>query len=308
MKLFHKKNELSRHRRATGDLDRSGSNLAYYSRRSDEELNTGRKIQRKVQQQAESVKRKSWLQRLGLIIVMIAVVVILIHALSLSSNDQVRLASTDNSGLFIRNQAAYQASAYKLLANSVWNHNKLTVDTGQVSQALIKEYPELINVSIAIPLLAHDPIVYVQVAQPAVVIIDSHGSYVLDTNGRVLVGKNTITAFSALGLPRIIDQSGLALRPNHQALPSNDVSFIQTAVAQLAARNFKVSSMTLPATASELDVQVAGQPYVIKFNLANDDPRQQVGTYLATQASLQSQNITPAHYIDVRIDGRAYYQ
>jgi hypothetical protein len=66
--------------------------------------------------------------------------------------------------------------------------------------------------------------------------------------------------------------------------------------------------MTLPPAASELDVQIVDQPYFIKFNLENDDPRQQVGTYIATQAYLTSQHITPAHYIDVRVDGRAYYE
>jgi hypothetical protein len=66
--------------------------------------------------------------------------------------------------------------------------------------------------------------------------------------------------------------------------------------------------MTLPPATSELDVRVAGQPYFIKFNLQSGDARQQAGTFLATQSHLQSQNIVPSTYIDVRVDGRSYYK
>jgi hypothetical protein len=69
-----------------------------------------------------------------------------------------------------------------------------------------------------------------------------------------------------------------------------------------------VGSMILPAGTSELDVHLAGQPYFVKFNLNNNDPRQQAGTFLAAIANLQKNHITPAQYIDVRVDGRAYYQ
>ena len=65
--------------------------------------------------------------------------------------------------------------------------------------------------------------------------------------------------------------------------------------------------MTLPPAASELDVKIAGKPYFVKFNLQADDARRQAGTFLATQAQLQRKGITPAQYIDVRVEGRAYY-
>jgi hypothetical protein len=91
-------------------------------------------------------------------------------------------------------------------------------------------------------------------------------------------------------------------------LPANSVTFVQTLVAQLSSKHYTIASMTLPPAASELDVKLVGQAYSIKFNFENNDPRQQVGTFLATIAQLQKQNITPSQYVDVRVDGRAYYQ
>jgi hypothetical protein len=64
----------------------------------------------------------------------------------------------------------------------------------------------------------------------------------------------------------------------------------------------------LPPAASELDVQLNGRPYFVKFNLQSNNPRGEAGTFLATIAQLSRQNIVPGHYVDVRVDGRAYYQ
>ena len=66
--------------------------------------------------------------------------------------------------------------------------------------------------------------------------------------------------------------------------------------------------MVLPVGTSELDVKLTNQPYTVKFNLESGTARQQAGTFLATQAKLQSQNVTPGQYVDVRVGGRAYYK
>jgi hypothetical protein len=308
MNLLRKRTPTTRQRRILEPTERAASSVTYYSRRSDEELNTGRKLQRKVKERIIDARRIFWLQRAGLVIALVAVIVVAVNVLSLSSNDKIMLESSDTSGLFLHNQASYQTAAHKILAASVWDHNKVTIDTSQLARDLTSEFPELTNVSVALPMFAHQPVVYIQIAQPALILNDSHGSYVLDINGRVLTNNTSAASFASLDLPAVTDRSGLTLRRNIQALPSGNVVFIQTVVAQLAARGFKVASMSLPQSTSELDAQVASQPYIIKFNLESGDARQQVGTYLATQASLQRQNITPAHYIDVRVDGRAYYQ
>ncbi len=308
MRLIRKKEESSRHRRQSFiGGDRPKSSLTYYSRRSDEDLNIGRKLQRKVQERASRSKRVIRIHRSLLLFAGIVVVILMIDFLRLSTDAIVMPESTDLSGIFDSSTSSYQQSAQKLLSESIWNHNKLTVDTNRVEQQLMAEYPEMTNVSIALPILGHQPVVYIQIAQPTLILNDSRGSYVLDNLGKVLTSNPSATTFSALHLPTVTDQSGLVLTRNIQALPSDDITFIQTIIAQLSARGFSVATMSLPAATSELDVQLKSESYYIKFNLESDDARQQVGTFLATQAYLQTQNITPTKYIDVRLDGRAYY-
>jgi hypothetical protein len=307
MKFHKKKEETSRHRRFQDGLDRPKSNLSYYSRRSDEGLNVGRKLQRKVQERDNQSKQTIRLQRIGFLLGGIIVIVLLINFMRLSSDVLVMPESTDLSGLFSNNQSEYQQSAQTLFTKSIWNHNKLTIDTNKIEQQLMTEYPEMTDVSVALPILGHQPIVYIQIAQPTLILNDNRGSYVLDSSGKVLTSNSQASSFSSLKLPSVTDQSGLVLSRNVQALPSGDINFIQTLIVQLSAKNLSIASMSLPAAASELDVQIKSESYFIKFNLESGDARQQVGTFLATQSYLQSQNITPTKYIDVRLDGRAYY-
>lgn len=310
MRLGRDKSDNSRLRQRHSSPDESIQKTSYRARRSDEELNVGRRADRKSFMPPVLHSGRFWLQRFGLIVLLVAVVASVFNILNLSPEAQIVPVTSNDSTALVFNKPAYQAAADHLLAGSIWDHNKVTVDTGKLTRQLLAQFPELASVSVTIPLLTHHPIVYIEPAQAALIIqSSSYGSFVLNAGGRALVAATQnplVTGQPAL--PVITDQSGLKLALGHQVLSANTVSFAQTVAAQLAAKKYTITSMTLPPAASELDVAVAGQAYIIKFNLENNDPLQQVGTFLATLAELKSQGITPAHYIDVRVDGRAYYQ
>lgn len=282
------------------------ANFSYYASRSEEDVNTGRQIEREPK---PVVKRRqaTWRRRgarLGLAIVVLAV---LVKVLSLSSQATV-MPLAGGSSLLLHTPAEYQAAADQLLSSSIWNHNKITVDTAGFSRQLTTEFPELSSVSLTLPLLSNRPTVYLQTVQPALILATDNGSFVITTAGEAVLASSRLAPAAAAKLPLVTDQSGLEVSLNHQALTVSDVGFIQTVVAQLNAKAVTVATMTLPASTNELDVHLSGAPYFVKFNLQNNDARQQVGTFLATRAYLQKQNVTPSQYIDVRLDGRAYYK
>ncbi|HTB48589.1 MAG TPA: hypothetical protein VK712_00740 [Verrucomicrobiae bacterium] len=297
-----------RRQRQPGAGSQNQSAFSYRAQRSEQELNTGRQISREQVKKASVSFARFWLERVGLAILLVAVVASVVNVLSLSTDAKLVPLTTGSSSSFLHSQSNYQAAASKLLAGSIWNRNKVTVDTGQISRQLRSQFPELSSVSITLPLLAHRPLIYIQATQPALVLTTTDGSFVLDTTGKALLTTTNLSAAGQSSLPIVTDASGLHVTLDHQILTPDNVSFIQTVVAQLATKHITISAMTLPAAASELDVHLVGQPYFVKFNLQSDDARQQVGTFLATQAQLQSQHVTPAQYIDVRVDGRAYYQ
>ncbi len=282
--------------------------FAYRARRSDVDLNLGRQAQREALKAAPGKLRRFMLQRFGLVVLLLVVLICVVNALSLSTNPRVLpLTSGTDIGL-LHQTAIYQQAASQLLGSSVWNRNKLTVNISQINRAMLDRFPELSHVSVTLPLLSQRPIVYVQTARPALILVTRDGSFVISDSGKALLSTSSLAPDTDLRVPLITDQSGLTVSLNHQALSSDDMRFVQTLIGQLSARHFSVSSMLLPNATSELDVRLAGQPYAVKFNLQSGEARQQVGTFLATQAKLQSQNIIPAQYIDVRVEGRAYYQ
>lgn len=252
-----------------------------------------------------------WRRRLGFLIGSIIILVCVVNILMLSTSPRLEVIDTGNTGnYFTRSQATYQQAASRVLASSLWNRNKITVNTASVASQLMRQFPELSSASVTLPLIGHRPIVYVQISQPAFIFNASNGSYVLDASGKALaLSANVATA--KLHLPEVTDQTGLRARLGSGVLTSADTTFIRTVLAELAARQVAVGAVDLPAgAADELDIHLSNQNYYVKFNMhaGSGDAREQAGAFLATQARLKSENITPSRYIDVRVDGRAYYQ
>lgn len=310
MRLRRKPPQLSnsRRQRPDSDLPRSPSKFAYRASRSDGELNIGRNTAGETIKSTHATLRRFLLQRFGLLVLLVALVISAVNILSLSTEVRVMPLVSGTSASFLHDKSQYQAAASQLVASSIWNHNKLTIDTAHINQQLLSQFPELSSASITLPLLSKRPIVYLQVTEPILILATRDGSFVLDGKGKALLLTGNLSSSVRLSLPVVTDQSGLRVRLNHQALTTDDVSFIQTVSSQLAAKQQTIVSMVLPTASSELDVRVSAQPYAIKFNLQSANAREQVGTFLATQAKLKSQNITPSQYIDVRVNGRAYYK
>lgn len=279
----------------------------YRSKRADVELNVGRSVAREQTNKSKS----GWafvLQRIGLLVLLIAILASAVNSLSLSTNPKVLPLDGDKAGAFLHDTVVYENYATHLLSDSVWNRNKITVNTADVSRKLVEKYPELASASVTVPLLAHRPIIYIQPAKPTIIMLAKNGSFVVANTGKALLGADNSSALDKYSLPKLNDSTGLKLAVGKQALTTADVNFIQTVITELGSKGFKVASMNLPVAANELDVQLVGQPYLVKFNLASSTARQQAGTFLSMIGYLQKQNVTPGKYVDVRVNGRAYYQ
>jgi len=281
---------------------------AYYARRSAEPANLGRQVFREALN-ARTAKRAAHYsaQRFGLLLVILAVAVALISIMNLSTDPKV-IPADDRSGAFLHPVSLYEQAAQKLFQNSIWNQNKLTVDTANISAQLRHEFPELSLVTITLPLVGHRPIIYIAQAEPALLLQTNDGrAYIVDNTGRLIGTANTNAAVS-LHLLNVRDTSNTSTSLGQLAVASDTVQFIQAVQYQIAQKGLGVSTYVLPAGTSELDMYLDGQHYFVKFNLADDSALQQVGTFLAVKHNLEEQGITPASYIDVRVAGRAYYK
>ncbi len=202
---------------------------------------------------------------------------------------------------YMRSSDVYAAAAQKVLSNSPTNHTKLTINLSGTANSLEHEFPELQAVSVGVPLISSRPIVYVQVADPSLILETTHGNYALNKSGVVLAKLRSIPD----GVPLVVDQSGVQPQPGKQFLPSSTVSFVQTVTYQLTAAHLTISTFTLPTDSPyELDVRLSPQPYYVRFNLQASSLTQS-GAAIATVQQVGGAATT---YMDVRVPGRVYYK
>lgn len=249
-------------------------------------------------------------KRVAAVAAVVLVVALVLNSIFLTRNPTIVVHSqADGSQLLLRSQDVYQEAARAVLAGSLANTNKITIDTGKVAAELQKQFPELGYVSVVLPVFGRQPVVRVQTVQPALVLASSRtgGVFLVDDSGRAVMEAAAVAASVKQKLPVVQDQSGLALSVGDSALPRGNVSFITEVVGQLSAKGLKVVSMVLPASSSELDVRIEGAPYTVKFNLRGD-ARVGVGAFLAVKQHLEREGKTPGSYIDVRVDNKAYYR
>jgi hypothetical protein len=283
----------------------SQSVFSYRAARQVREGNPERQLESLQQRQHQG---QTTVRRRTRTAVFLAVLVVLFLYVSwLNSSPRVIVLGSAIDKSLLQNTTTYQQAAAKLLGASVANHNKLTIDADGVARKLEQAYPELASVSVQSSLFGHQPQISIEPTAPTLELTTTSGStFVLAASGKALALANTVTQLSTLHLPVINDQSGLPVHLGSAALPSTDVTFIQTLLLQLQAQHLTTTSLTLPQGTSELDVRISGKPYFIKFNLENS-VNQQVGTFLAVNKYLTVHTITPSQYIDVRVAGRAYY-
>lgn len=282
--------------------------FSYHANRNDQEYATGRQ-----QPRDQDIRRRErivryWRQRLGMFIAGVALIACVLYTLHLSGEPKIVSLVPKSTGYFLQSSDVYQKAAAEEFSASFFNNNKVTVNTVAVEQNLQQRFPELSEISVTIPLMSHRPIVYIAPTTPSLILAGTSGSFILDNNGKALISTAHVADVERLHLPTVTDQSGLHVKSNDIALAGTEVNFIQTVVAELKAKDITIESLTLPTAAYELQVKPAGGGYFVKFNMHEPTARQQAGTFLAVRARLATQNITPSSYIDVRLDGRAYYK
>jgi hypothetical protein len=251
----------------------------------------------------------SWLKRAPVLALAIVAIALVINGLLVSNNPEViTLADKQQQKVFLRSTDTYQQAARQILSSSIFNSNKLTIDTTGIADELSKRFPELEHVSVTLPVAGHQPAIYIQPALPALLVKTADNSvYILDASGRALINAAQTSKVERLGLPVVEDQTGLPVTLGKVVLPSDEVTFIREVVGQLEAKGVSITGVILPKGSSEVDIRIEGVPYIVKFNL-HGDARVEAGAYLAVKKHLEREKKTPGSYIDVRVDNRAYYR
>lgn len=298
-------------RSVTGNVGQNRT-FSYYAARSQSEITLGRET---VQDKPPIRRLPTRFQRLrkhsGWLLGLLVLSAVVVYELQLSTTPKVVSLVASSEAPFLQDSSIYQQAAQQLFAESAANRNKLTVDASTIAHRLRQRFPELQEVSISLPVIGDRPTVFVRPAAPAMVLAARNGTYIVDENGRALAEVKAGTNLQRLNIPSVTDQSGLAVKLGDQVLPRNATAFIGLVAEQLKTQKVNVQSMTLPAAAGELDVYMVNRPYFVKFNIeegTEDSALMQAGTLLAVLKKLDREGKAPSQYVDVRLEGRAYYK
>lgn len=252
---------------------------------------------------------KARLRHVPTLIAGLLIVASILWAMSLSTEPLVSVVNEQNTAraAFLRPAEDYQAVAQKLMQQSVLTRNKLVLDTGEIERRLQEQFSEITSVAVVLPIISRTPVVYIQVAEPVLLLENGGQKFIIDEKGRALINAAVAGDVGALKLLPVKDSAQLAIQPGSQVLTGHDVRFMQEVRDQLASKGLKVTHVDLPAQASALNVFIEGKPYYIKFTTTSD-ARQAAGTYLALNQYLEGKKVTPKEYVDVRVNERAYYK
>lgn len=197
----------------------------------------------------------------------------------------------------------YTEGVQKILGNAVWNRNKLTVNTHTTEAEILRTFPELDAVNVALPVVGRRPTVTAHVRMPSIILSTLTNAFILDASGKIVADARQLVSSQRDKLQVIEDKSGLVLRPGNQALTAQTVAFILNVQVQLMDKKLAIAQMTLPIVPNEVDVRIKDQAYYIKTD-STGDARIQVGAYLAAKES----GIEPSEYMDVRVEEKVFYK
>ena len=243
--------------------------------------------------------------------VSLVLIVSFLYLFWLDITPRVRITNHDNeaANILLKDTQDYEQEARKLFARSVLSRTKLTINTKTLEQDLLSKFPELESATITLPLTAQRPVVTVQPKVPNLIAASNGQQYVIDKDGVAMSRLSDVKSEvqpQLKSLPRVLDQSLLEYNVGAQVVTSDTVQFIQQMSYQYNEARIEIDRIELPQDKpNEIRITAKGDTYYVKYIL--DLPaNEQFGVYRAVVEATTSDQIK--NYIDVRVDGRAFYK
>ncbi len=304
MKLFKKQNKA---RNPVYSPTAKTSKYAYRNKRMESVNQTGRKTNKDRELNNSRLKiAPENLKNIPALIVLLVILCSVLYFSTLSSNVKVEVLNT-NKNVFLRDQTSYQQLANEFIKQSIFNRSKITFDSKGLSEKLKTDFPEIASVDVVLPLVSRQTVIKLQMSKPSFVLESNNEHFLISNNGVALIKLQDTKDITDLGLVTVKDQSTLNIELGKSAVPKDQVQFISTVLEQLEKQNFKVESLIIPTNLYDLNIKLEGLNYFLKFNIL-EDPKQQVGSFIALKQHLDQQGQAPNEYIDLRLGERVFYK
>ncbi len=248
-------------------------------------------------QPTRGVRRRVWRPRLGLLprrlLLLAAAVIVVIFIL--------RQAFAITSVKVISNLRSPEITQEVHASLGSWQQsNLLTMDAGTLESALQRLDPMIKSISVQRS-WPHGVSVSVILKQPSLGWSSGNQTYLLDRDGTVI---SALPAGSTL--PVVVDGSNLPVKLGDRVTSSRFVDFTTSVTNGLPALGVKATTLAVKETTFDLYVNT-NKGYQLVFDTTRP-VAQQLADLKTILVSLAAQKRTAVEYIDLRIDGKAYYK
>ena len=199
----------------------------------------------------------------------------------------------------------YSAKIQDIFSSSIFNTNKLTLERSSLQKQIMHDFPELSSVEVRSSFVGRRPEVYLKVNSVPFTYEALGVEYSISSEGRN-VGTVTETPPEPHAL-LIKDESGVPTVKGDMVLTSADASYFITVKSAVEEKGRRVQYMRITSVPREVYVKLTDTKYEIKMYL-EDDPKLQIGTFLAAEKTLGEGGAVPAQYIDVRAGEKVFWQ
>ena len=191
------------------------------------------------------------------------------------------------------------ALARQNLKEAPLNRNLLTMSKKGLSKAMLAAEPQLAEVVVR---RQWSRGITLQIKEKNLALEWETGGryYLIDTGGNV-VGEGRATQ-----LARVVDQTNLPARVGDRVVSPAFVSFCAELRRYQGLAEFKLGRIIIQTSTSEVVVE-SDAPYTVKFDTSRG-AEQQLRDLSRVQRELKTLNAKPAEYIDLRVEGKAYYR
>ncbi|HMS23704.1 MAG TPA: hypothetical protein PKB09_02765 [Candidatus Saccharibacteria bacterium] len=287
----------SKKSRSSQNPDNNRKIFSYYQNREQAGYSRGNRDEQ------SKKKTPKFIANIPLYLSVLVIIASIIYTMSLTTTPEIKIVNSDSLITSENDIEKYKKLASELLSSSIFNRTKITINTDKIQNDLLEVIPEATDIAVALPIISRSPVVYVRIAEPVALLSTGSQKLVLDEKGRAITDSKDDNKSLVL----VKDRSGLPINIGDQAVPTNQIVFINEVKSQLTQKKYEIEYFELSKNANELVVKIKKKDFVLKYNLSGD-VRLQSGTAISTIKYLGKNNIIPKKYIDVRVEERAYYK
>lgn len=208
--------------------------------------------------------------------------------------------SVEVKGVEALDAKAIELAAEKGIDKQLLGENLITLSSRRLERSVIEQIPEIKSLAVTRK-WPQRLIVTVNEREPSLAWQSGGDLYLLDRDGTVIreiSGKANVAV--------IVDTTNLPVRIGSQPVPERFVIFSLEAMRLLKGVSGGIKQVSVIDTTSELNMAL-GDGYSIKLDTTRE-AGSQVRALKSVLAELSKQGKKPSEYVDLRIEGKAYYK